>query len=350
LLLTAVALLVLIGAAALALGLAVFGDDDEPTPTPTQAPIAALDLAAPLGWDGVARGSLLHLVVEPARPGENAFAVRVTDSEGARQAQPAETMVELALTSFAPGPSPDLIAAEADGAGGFATAPVALTEEGWWEVEVRLRRPDEAEVRQPFYLILPDPNAYGEGAVPLPATDATAEAVYEQGRATFTGLHRVRYREQMATGAGNVALAEYAVSDGTDGRPAARSAETFNSAYVQVGGQIWVRTQDGQWLAGNPPPFVYPTDWDREWEGATGFALGPEQEVGGEVCRVVTFFVPGETLAAAWYAVWFGTETGNVHRVAMISRSHYMITDYRDFDVPFVIEPPLTDGATPATA
>ena len=74
----------------------------------------------------------------------------------------------------------------------------------------------------------------------------------------------------------------------------------------------------------------------------------PGSEIAGETAQIVTFFVPDqEGLSAAWYACWVGTESGQVHRVAMISRAHYMVTDYRDFDGPIAIEPPVTDPATP---
>ncbi len=60
----------------------------------------------------------------------------------------------------------------------------------------------------------------------------------------------------------------------------------------------------------------------------------------------MTFFVPeAPGLAAAWYAFWIGEETGRLHRTAMVSRSHYMVDDYSDFDAPLLIEPPVVEGA-----
>src|SRR5688572_33009797 len=111
-------------------------------------PVAPLDLAAPLGWDGLARGPLLHLVAAPVQPGENVFSVRVTGPDGAPQPQPADATVELTLTSFAPDAAPIVVTAHSDGAGGFETTPVAIADEGWWEVAVRLARPGEDEARE----------------------------------------------------------------------------------------------------------------------------------------------------------------------------------------------------------
>jgi hypothetical protein len=39
----------------------------------------------------------------------------------------------------------------------------------------------------------------------------------------------------------------------------------------------------------------------------------------------------------AW---WIDTETGNVVRVTMVGRMHYMIWTYRDINGDFSIEPP----------
>ncbi|MDP9356092.1 MAG: hypothetical protein M3R02_12575 [Chloroflexota bacterium] len=53
-------------------------------------------------------------------------------------------------------------------------------------------------------------------------------------------------------------------------------------------------------------------------------------------------------LAAPWYAFGVGEKTSLIHRPAMVSRSHYMVDDYYDFDAPLLIEP-LDITGSPAT-
>jgi hypothetical protein len=43
----------------------------------------------------------------------------------------------------------------------------------------------------------------------------------------------------------------------------------------------------------------------------------------------------------AWYAWCIDETSGNVYRDAMISRNHYMVTSFNDFDAEVVIEPPV---------
>ncbi len=52
----------------------------------------------------------------------------------------------------------------------------------------------------------------------------------------------------------------------------------------------------------------------------------------------------------AWYAWWIGLASGEVRREAMVSTRHNIVYQYRDFDAPFEIAPPVipTPVATPA--
>ncbi len=42
----------------------------------------------------------------------------------------------------------------------------------------------------------------------------------------------------------------------------------------------------------------------------------------------------------AWYLWWVGEETGYVRQEAMVSRLHYMLNRFSDFDVPITLTPP----------
>lgn len=39
-----------------------------------------------------------------------------------------------------------------------------------------------------------------------------------------------------------------------------------------------------------------------------------------------------------------GTESGNVHRVAMVAQAHYMLIEYTDINAPIAIHEPRMDS------
>jgi hypothetical protein len=111
---------------------------------------------------------------------------------------------------------------------------------------------------------------------------------------------------------------------------------------IRIDGQRFLTDEAGNW---RPPtqdsPPVGPAQWMVEFEGATDFVLGNTEEINGATCQLVTFFVPGDTLAPAYYAWWINVETGKLEQEAMVSRSHYMIKHYDWSTEPPPIEPPV---------
>jgi hypothetical protein len=97
---------------------------------------------------------------------------------------------------------------------------------------------------------------------------------------------------------------------------------------------------------------IPPLEWDEEYIGATGFKFGRVEPIDGDPCQIVTFVVPGsERQVVAYYAWWIGVESGALKQEMMISKSHYMATQYFDVDAPITIAPPPdapTAAATPA--
>ena len=90
---------------------------------------------------------------------------------------------------------------------------------------------------------------------------------------------------------------------------------------------------------------IPPDRWDEEYVGARGFQFGRIEDVSGEASQVITFVVPGtKRQVVAWYVWWVGLDSGRVHREMMISQSHYMLSEFSDFDEPLPITPPI---ATP---
>lgn len=317
-----------------------------------------IDLAAPI--DGALRdaGPALHLQVDPVRPGENQVGIYL-----AAPAQPpapptripfaAGATVAVSFTSLNHAVAPVGTLATPDGGEGFRVSGLKLSLDGWWRIEVVVRQGREPEIRRAFAVLLPDPNLHGSDAVRLPTTDEAAQAVFDRGITGIAGLHRLRYTQRLSDGSGNVALIEFAVSDGTDGNPPARAQSTGRVAIISIGEREWLQRSDGAWTERRAGGIVPPSDAVGTYAGATAFALGPTERIGSEDAQVVSFYVPATQIqSAAWFTWWVGVESGHVLRETMVARAHYMLTDYRDFNAPITIESPVIDGpvATPVAA
>lgn len=317
-------------------------------PTEATTRIAALDLAAPLPY---AQGgdTFVHLVIDPVQTGANTATVYLAGADRLPRPEP-DLSVRLSYTSLNWDVMVPDVPATAIGGGRFQVKGAQLSVDGWWRVEVTMRRNGSALPIVPFYFLLPDPNIDGAGAVPIAEPDPAALAAYEAGRAGYTSPHQVRYQERMADGKGRMAIIDYAVTDGSNGHPPASYAYASTAALVRVGDDEWLQVNEGPWQQRDASPFIYPVDWDEEWIGATGFRVGRTENLAGEPNQIVTFSVPaGDRWAAAWYAMWVGTESGRVHRVLMVSRSHYMEANFTDFDAPIVIDPPVPPAESAVT-
>ncbi|MBX6342248.1 MAG: hypothetical protein IRY97_07310, partial [Thermomicrobiaceae bacterium] len=88
-------------------------------------------------------------------------------------------------------------------------------------------------------------------------------------------------------------------------------------------------------------PVRFPENFPAYYSGATGFTLGRQEEVDGELCQILTFYVPEiPGRDEAWYAWWVGTTSHLVRREVMVARYHYMTEHYTGFDEPASIAPP----------
>jgi hypothetical protein len=173
---------------------------------------------------------------------------------------------------------------------------------------------------------------------------------------SLTSLRSVRYAQRIKDGGDALYRAQTAVRAPTAEHSPAYDESVIDAAgrvvarQVIVGDRRWVLTKEAEWAAAEPIPFLAPSDWGEGYVDATGFQLGPREDVNGELCKVVTFWVPPAerpSRAAAWFAWWIGLASGEVRREAMVSTRHYMVYEYSDFDAPLDIAPPV--AASPAT-
>ncbi len=337
--------------AAAGLGLRALLAPSSPPPAGTTGATSII-LSAPVGGPDGREGPRIGIRVQPARPGENIITISLTTADGRPLPAPTSTLT-LGLTSLDDDAPQDTVDVLWDDTGSATLRGKQLNRGGWWRIAATVDAAGKEPVTVPFYLLLPDPNVNGAGAVPVRPSTAEARALYQRGLQAMTSLHRVRFQQSMADGQRVGSLSHQAVNDGADGQlPAFTYRVAGGLEAVVIGGYRWLREPGEGWVQQGGPPMVPPAAWGDEYAGATGFRLGRVEDVDGEPCQLLTFVVPETTVphqqAAAWYAWWVGTRTGQVRREAMISRSHYMTNAFSDFDAPLPITPP-TDASPVAT-
>jgi hypothetical protein len=292
----------------------------------------------------------VRLNIDPARTGENTLTAYATDgppltvetdASGAPFVvnHPALTDVQLVrieLSSLDHPIAPRNAEMTPVGDGRFVSEGVNFSADGWWRAVVTVRREGVADdLSAEFFLRTPDPNVFGF-AQHDESSNPDAQALYERTRDAFSAEPWVFYRQNLTGGNGGVEINTQLFANG------GVEIATPNLRMIRINGQRFLTDDAGNW---RPPtqdsPPVGPAQWMVEFEGASDFVLGNIEEVNGATCQLVTFFVPGDTLAPAYYAWWINVETGKLEQEAMVSRSHYMIKHYDWSTEPAPIEPPV---------
>ncbi len=309
---------------------------------------------------------LVHLTIDPAQSGDNELSVRLTDWDGIPV--PANPLPSIALnfTSLDHGTVNAGVSLQPDAQDPaiYRTTGLSLSLDGWWQIDARINLAGQPAQEATFYALLPDPNTQGVDAAPKPASEPDAEALYDTAYAQMLEWERVRWTESLGSGNDVLVRADFAVVDGSDEASDAYSLDVRYSggfapnasgepptapAYesrrsITVGDQAWLQATDGAWLEEPPTRFSTPAEWDDTYAGAENFRLGILQELDGVEYQVVTFYLPDKpTQAEAWIAWWINTSTGDVERVAMIARQHYMSWQYTDIGGDFTIDAPVSE-------
>ncbi|MBA2467961.1 MAG: copper resistance protein CopC/CopD [Chloroflexia bacterium] len=309
---------------------------------------------------------LVHLTIEPAQTGDNGISVRLSDWDGATIPLDPAPSIALTFTSLDHGTVNSGVGLQPDALvpGTYRTTGLNLSLDGWWQIDARINLAGQPAQEATFYALLPDPNTQGFDAAPKPSSDPEAEELFNTAYAQMLGWERVRWTESLGSGNDVLVRAEFAVIDGEGEAGDAYSLDVLysggfapNSAgeppepptrnsrrSITVGDRGWLRATDGAWLDEPPTRFSTPTEWDTTYAGAENFRLGVTQEIDGVEYQVVTFYLPEQPIQAeAWFAWWINTATGNVERVAMIARQHYMSWTYTDIDGNFTVESPVAE-------
>jgi hypothetical protein len=325
------------------------------TTTPDWTRVAQIDLAAPAGDAFQSDAPWVRLRPAPLIPGqENTLQVSLEAPRGTPVPGAGSAWIASLTAQPLAGGAANAEALSLTPANGALTATSALDRAGWWRLTAEVEG-GGATAPAAFYVLLPDPNINGPGAVPRVDTTAEGETLFQRGLGAITGLQTVRYTQWMADGNGNAAVSEHAVRAGTGGEPAGfvyRAAGGMEAVVISSTRWIHLPGTTG-WQRQEGAMVVPPAEWGEEYLGATGFTILGEETVDGERTQLLAFVVPEVTeprsQAMAWYLWWVGTETGHVRREAMVSRQHYMLNHFTDFDAPLELTPPPTE-ATPVAA
>jgi hypothetical protein len=317
-------------------------------------------------------GALVHLTFAPGRQAENDLTLRLTDMDGAPLPADPEPRVTAEMTSLDHAVTrPGIVLEASDPATQtYGLSGLNLTIDGWWRIRATIRRPFMDDLTADFYLLIPDPNINGFGAPPRPGTDQEANTLLGDAMATMRAWTSVRWWQALSGGNDSLVIAEYAVTttaangqpdafmsrtryaagfepraDGSPPDPPARDSFTT----VTIGDQGWNIDADGAVTPQGPVQYLPIDQYPETYQGAEHVRLGGVEDVDGEEARIVTFHTPEQpTQAEAWFALWIGTESGNVVRLAMVARNHYMVWEYSDIDAGFTIDLPAS-GARAAT-
>jgi hypothetical protein len=331
--------------------------------TVAHATLAGVELADVVPVDRAAFGmesATIHLLTQPVAPGAQTLVVPLTDGDGAALALDPAPAVEVTWTPLTSATENDELALETaarsvpvnlhlqpDPSGALFAGTATLPSEGWWQADVTVTPADSVAARARFWLVLPDPNVTGAG--PEPTGDPEAQALFARGLESLTSLRSVRYTQRLGDGGGSLYRSQTAVNVADAERPPAYTDTIVDDAgdvvarQIIVGDRRWILV-GGEWVDAEPIPFLTPAEWGEAYIDATGFQLGPLEEVDGELSQVVTFWQPpraSPTRAPTWFAWWIGLASGELRREAMVSTRHYMVYSYSNFDAPLGITLPV---------
>ena len=315
----------------------------------------SVDLAAQLSKS---TKQFVRFQLTPAKTGENAVTAFVTNGVPVAYDPNAGAMVEqapmadvalirLTLTSLnhdAPPVESDLSAA----GNGVFTSNVQFSLNDWWQVDFTIRRLGVEDETATTYLLLPDPNVNGFKAPKIPASDPAAASLFQRALANLTSIHSVHYVERLGGGVGTFVISDQRYRDASFGDVAAMEIDSTGTSVIRTNGEQWIKSSTGEWEHSDSGPLSAFSTWGDDYAGAVGFQLGTATTINGQDVQMISFFVPGTSLAPAWYTWWISTDTGETVRHTMVSRGHYMERDYISYNTPLVITLPGIESATPA--
>jgi copper transport protein len=287
-------------------------------------------------------GRFAHLMLDPASTGQVRVSSWLSDADNQPLSELQSVVVSAsALESTLDLPSQRL--APSDG-GRWSAKRFPLTVRGWWSLRTTFVLPGGRSTQSTFYLLLPDPTfarARARAARDHSSQPAAAE-VFRVAQDNLFALQTLRTEEVLGDGLGNSVHTRY--------RYQAPDRLTYSTSSgndsVAIGLDQYYREHGGPWVRRTRvDPVEFPDAYRRFYTGATDFQLGRQQEIDGELCQVITFYVPPHAgYDEAWYSWWVGAESHQVRREAMVAEYHFMTNHFLAYDEPVEIVAPDVAG------
>jgi copper transport protein len=312
--------------------------------------------------DGTVVG-MLRLEADPLRSNAtNTFHVTAAAVDNAPVVIPDGSRVFLDFASVVDGAiAQPRLELTPDGQGGYAGQGDQLSIDLWWQITATVRVAGQEDQIAAFYLLLPDPNLYGADAVDTPDSDPAAEALYQRAYGLTAGATSYENYQSISSADGTGIFEAETVIAAAGDQPtgyelALQSYGTAGAALNpltiqrQIGNDSWRSTDAGAtWISTfTVSGALSPTDILEQYDGATGFQLGAERTVNGELSRAVIFAVPANRYSPTWYVWWVGEQSGLRHQELMITGGHYMTRIFTAYDSGVTVAPP--DPATVVNA
>ena len=316
---------------------------------------------------------IMTLTVGPLRAGTNHFTISYADPNDAPVPIPGNSRVFLQMSSVLDGnitqprlelaadlgpvgTPPSATPPSATPTGTFSGSGNQLSTDSWWQITATIREVGKEDLTTDFYVLLPDPNMYGNDAVPIPKSDPDAEALYHKAFDQATKQTSLQDHQSISTGSGTAVFYDETIVAGPspDTNTYQLSLQSFggngtpptSSMTRRIGANMWSSTDGGKrWTAlFSPDAALSPADVMDQYDGATGFQLGRQMMVNGELSQALIFTVPAGQYAVTRYVWWIGTQSGQRNEELMITGGHYMIKPFTAYNIDPVITAP--DPAT----
>lgn len=281
----------------------------------------------------------VQLEIGPNPNAPTAFNARVTDGDGNALNDLQRVIFSFMYLNEDTGAQN--VNAEARPNNRFAVEGNYLPLDGFWKIQVRVRRAGRDDQSVDFaYYIAPKAVANENGVM-------TAQLELTRAQQQMNTLSSLRSTQELNDGASGVSISlyEYQAPDKTSFEIVGQGTS------IAIGADQYYQNKDGSWtLRPRVQNFVFPKFDFADTAQTT--RLGRQDKIGDTPAQIILFDTPttsGSELIH--YAYWVAQDDKRVLQLGMVTTSHYMMQYYRDFNrADIVINPPTNVVAAPTAA
>jgi copper transport protein len=281
---------------------------------------------APVAMSGAADAINIDLRISPSGPGADRFEVAAADAGGPLRA---DTAVRLRLTKLDEDLTAAAVVLTAQPDGRYVAEGGYLLLDGWWEIDVIVRRMGRPDAVATF--------PFARGTLNAAATDAAASAEAERlltrARAAAATLRSWREDERSGDEGGRSGHAQ------TEFQPPRRLRYRDSSGIegVVIGSSHYLRNDGGPWRQTTdaaPRPFDGAA---ARLSGTERAQLGRRAACPDEDCQVVLWESRDR---AARFAGWIGISSGRLAKLFMVAGPRWMTIEVSGVDAPIRVDVP----------